>query len=300
MDNFEDICGTTKLNRVPNVLINRKLFSFSLADKTHRLFKSMNPENLRSWEDYKAAFLTQYFTQSRTAIMRNEISSFQQTGTKSFHEAWERFKVYYRECPHHGFRYATLINTFYMGVDKDYKMALDTTSNRDFMTKTEEEATQLIENLAPSNNNHSVDYNRSHKGVRGGKSKQIVELTTNVVQLLRTYQITVNFCENSGKGPVHQVFSGDGSEDLQAVLNFVNGYEKDQDRGFNQNYMNHPKLSYRSTNVKYPPDQVYPTQAGSQGQQFQPHKSFQNKGSYRGQFQLPTCTANASSSGIIR
>ena len=76
---------------------------------------------------------------------------------------------------------------------------------------------------------------------------------------------------------VHQEFSGDGSEDLQAEMNFVNGYGNYQNGWFNQNYKNHPNLSYRSTNVENPQDQVYPTQAGSQGQKFQPN-GFQNKG----------------------
>jgi len=156
-----------------------------LTDKAHRWLKSLDTANPRNWEDYKAAFLRQYFTLSRTTILRNKIGSFQQGGTKSFHEAWERFKDYYRECPHHGFPRATLINIFYRGVDKAYNIALDIASNRDFMTKTETEAIELIENLAASNNNHNVDYDRSNKG-GGGESKQIVELTAKVEQLLRT------------------------------------------------------------------------------------------------------------------
>ncbi|KAG7559335.1 hypothetical protein ISN45_Aa05g009320 [Arabidopsis thaliana x Arabidopsis arenosa] len=217
-------------------------------------------------------------------------------GTESFHEAWERFKDYYRECPHHGYPYATLINTFYRGVNKEYKMALDTSSNGDFMTKTEEKATELIENMAASNSSHNVDYDRSYRG-GGGESKQIAELTAKVEQLLKRDQRAVNCCEDSGKGPVHQEFNGDGSDDLQAELNFVNGYGNYQNRGFNQNYRNHPNLSYRSTNVENPQDQVYPTQAGSQGQQFQPSHGFQTKGSYQGQFQPPAGTTHVSTSG---
>ena len=65
--------------------------------------KSLDSTNLRNWEDYKAAFLGQYFTQFRTHVLRNKIISFQQGGTESFHEAWERFKDYYRECLIMGF-----------------------------------------------------------------------------------------------------------------------------------------------------------------------------------------------------
>ena len=41
---------------------------------------------------------------------------------------------------------------------------------------------------------------------------------------------------------------------------------------------------------------MYPTQAGSQGQKFQPY-GFQNKGNYQGQFQPPAGTGHASSFG---
>jgi len=234
LDNFEDICRITRMNGVPDDIIKCRLFIFSLADNAHRWLKSLDPINLRSWEDYKAAFLGQYFTQSRTAILRNKISSFQQGGTESFPEAWERFKDYYRECPHHGFSRATLISTFYQGVDKAYKMALDTASNGDFMTKTETEATKLIKNLAASNINHNVDYDRSNRG-GGGELKQLAELSVKVEQLLRRDQKVINFCEDSSKGMVHQEYSGDCSEDLQAEMNFVNGYGNYQNRGFNQN-----------------------------------------------------------------
>jgi len=66
-------------------------------------------------------------------------------------------------------------------------MALDTASNGEFMTKTETEATKLIENLAASNSNHNVDYDRSNRG-GGGESKQLAELSAKVKQLLRRDQ----------------------------------------------------------------------------------------------------------------
>jgi len=48
LDSFEDICGTTRMNGVPDDLIKCILFIFSLADEAHRWFKSMDSANLRS------------------------------------------------------------------------------------------------------------------------------------------------------------------------------------------------------------------------------------------------------------
>jgi len=94
-------------------------------------------------------------------------------------------------------------------------------------------------------------------------------LSAKVEQLLRRDQRVVNFCDDTGEAQVYQEFNGNGSEDNQAELNYINGQGNYQNRGFNLNYRNHLNLSYRSTNVENPQDQVYPAQTGSQGQQFQ-------------------------------
>ncbi|XP_023634271.1 uncharacterized protein LOC111829410 [Capsella rubella] len=286
LDNFEDVCSTLKMNGVPDDAVKCRLFIFSLADKAHHWFRSLNFDNLRSWEDYKAVFLTQYFTQSRTALLSNKLTTFQQGGTESFHDAWERFKDY-RECPHHGFPHATLINTFYRGCDKVYRMALDTGSGGNFMTKSDTEAELLIENLAGSNSSQDIDYNRSQRG-GGAESKQIAELTAKVEQLLKRDQRMVNYCDDSGKAQAYQEFIGDGSEDFQAELNYVNNFQGNyQNKGFNQNYRSHPNLSYRSTNVENPQDQVYPAQMGSQGQQFQPKTFPSGNGNFSNKVFVP-------------
>ncbi|XP_019093237.1 PREDICTED: uncharacterized protein LOC109129440 [Camelina sativa] len=57
-------------------------------------------------------------------------------------------------------------------------------------------------------------------------------------------------------------------------LNYVGGQGNYQNHGFNQNYRNHPNLSYRSTIIENPQDQVYPPHI----QQGNFPQGFQNKG----------------------
>ncbi|CAA7054041.1 unnamed protein product [Microthlaspi erraticum] len=57
-------------------------------------------------------------------------------------------------------------------------------------------------------------------------------------------------------------------------VNYVNGQPFVQNRGFNSNYRNHPNMSYRSTNVENPQDQVYPPRSNQNQQSYQ--KSYPN------------------------
>ncbi|XP_013632947.1 PREDICTED: uncharacterized protein LOC106338536 [Brassica oleracea var. oleracea] len=64
------------------------------------------------------------------------ISNFKQKSDEPFHEAWERYKEYQRECPHHGFDDDYILEVFYDGVSYEFRNTLDSSSNGDFMTQT--------------------------------------------------------------------------------------------------------------------------------------------------------------------
>ncbi|KAG7640688.1 MULE transposase domain [Arabidopsis suecica] len=67
----------------------------------------------------------------------------QRQNNETFYEAWERFKGYQTQCPHHGFSKASLLSTFYRGVLPNIKMLLDTASNGNFLNKDVEEGWEL-------------------------------------------------------------------------------------------------------------------------------------------------------------
>ncbi|KAL1225343.1 hypothetical protein V5N11_009002 [Cardamine amara subsp. amara] len=277
--NFEEICSTTGSNGVPSEFLKCKLFPFSLADKAQRWLKSLPAGSLRMWDEVRAAFLDHFYTKSKTAALRNKISSFQQHSGEAFCEAWERLKEYRRECPHHGFKDEQILGIFYDGVEWDYRNALNAASNGDFMTKTKDGAFELIENLASSSKNKSPEYDRSRK-VNSVDTQKIDELTAKVNLLLRGNQKSVHLVDEDGSAPISQDFEDDDAC-IQEV-NYVSGQGYVQNRGFNPNYRNHPNLSYRSTNVENPQDQVYPQQGGinqlPQAQGFQKFYSSNTQG----------------------
>ncbi|KAL1188062.1 hypothetical protein V5N11_009904 [Cardamine amara subsp. amara] len=142
--NFEEICSTTNSNGVSSDYLKCKLFHFSLADKAQRWLKSLPPASFRSWTECRAGFLDHFYTKSKTAALRNKILNFQQLMGESFCEAWECFREYRRECPHHGYSDEQLLNILYDEVDWDYKNALNAASNGNFMTQSTAGAYQLI------------------------------------------------------------------------------------------------------------------------------------------------------------
>ena len=111
LDEFERLCGLTKINGVSEDGFKLRLFPFSLGDKAHLWEKTLPQGSITTWNDCKKAFLAKFFSNSKTARLRNEISGFTQKQNESFCEAWERFKGYQTKCPHHGFKESSLLST---------------------------------------------------------------------------------------------------------------------------------------------------------------------------------------------
>ncbi|XP_013624518.1 PREDICTED: uncharacterized protein LOC106330626 [Brassica oleracea var. oleracea] len=80
------------------------------------------------------------------------ISNFKQKSDEPFHEAWERYKEYQRECPHHGFDDDYILEVFYDGVSYEFRNTLDSSSNGDFMTQTTpDDLTAKVDQLLKGN-----------------------------------------------------------------------------------------------------------------------------------------------------
>ncbi|KAG7594036.1 Retrotransposon gag domain [Arabidopsis thaliana x Arabidopsis arenosa] len=291
LDEFDRLCSLTKINGVSEDGFKLRLFPFSLGDKAHQWEKSLPQGSITSWNDCKKAFLTKFFSNSRTARLRNEISGFTQKNAETFCEAWERFRGYQNQCPHHGFSKASLLSTLYRGVLPKIQMLLDTASNGNFLNKEVEEGWELVENLAQSDGNYNEDYDRTIRGssdLEEKHRKDMKAMNDKLDKLLLVQQKQVHFlCEDE----TFQVQDGETlqSEEVSYVHN-QGGYNK----GYNYYKQNNPNLSYRSTNVANPQDQVYPQQQQTQpkpfvpynqGQGFVPKQQFQ--GSYQTQHPPP-------------
>ncbi|XP_010430923.1 PREDICTED: uncharacterized protein LOC104715187 [Camelina sativa] len=256
LDQFDMMCGTVKINGISEDAFKLRLFPFSLGDKTRTWEKNLPVGSITSWDQCKRAFLSKFFSTTRTARLRNEISSFAQKGNDSFCEAWERFKGYTMQCLHHGFSKESLLSTLYRGVLPKIRMLLDTASNGNFLGQDVDVGMTLVENLAQTDGNYGEDYDRTtrdHSDMNEHHRKEIKTLNEKMDKMLLATQKPVHFvneCELYQEGM-------EACVERQEEVNYVGGqgYNK-----FNPNYRNHPNLSYRSTNVENPQDQTYPPQ----------------------------------------
>nr|GEW78461.1 reverse transcriptase domain-containing protein [Tanacetum cinerariifolium] len=64
---------------------------------------------------------------------------------ETFNEAWERFKDFLRQCPHHGFFELHQLDTFYNALNRNDQDALDSTARGNFMDKIPRECLSIIE-----------------------------------------------------------------------------------------------------------------------------------------------------------
>ncbi|KAG7556992.1 Retrotransposon gag domain [Arabidopsis suecica] len=259
---FERLCGLTKINGVSEDGFKLRLFPFSLGDKAHLWEKTLPHDSITTWDDCKKAFLAKFFSNCRTARLRNEISRFTQKNAETFCEAWERFKGYQTKCPHHGFGKASLLSILYRGVLPKIRMLLDTASNGNFLNKDVAEGWELVENLAQLDGNYNEDYDRSIRTSPDTDDKhrrEMKSLNDKLDKLLQAQQTHVHFVSEDELFQVQE-----GENDQSAEISYIQnqgGYNK----GYN-NYIPNPNLSYRSTNVANPQDQVYPSKQQQQQQ----------------------------------
>ena len=246
----------------------------------------MPHDSITTWDDCKKAFLSKFFSNARTARFRNEISGFSQKTGESLCEAWERFKGYTNQCPHHGFTKASLLSTLYRGVLPRIRMLLDTASNGNFQNKDVEEGWELVENLAQSDGNYNEDCDRTVRGTADSDDKhrkEIKALNDKLDRILLSQQKHVHFLVDDEQ---YQVQDGEGNqlEEVSYINNNQGGY-----KGYNNFKTNNPNLSYRSTNVANPQDQVYPPQQQqSQNKPFVPYnQGFVPKQQFQGNYQQP-------------
>ena len=87
LDEFDRLCNLTKINGVIEDGFNLRLFPFSLGGKAHIWEKNLPHDSITTWDDCKKAFLSKFFSNARTARLRNEISGFSQKTGESFCEA---------------------------------------------------------------------------------------------------------------------------------------------------------------------------------------------------------------------
>ncbi|XP_056695576.1 uncharacterized protein [Spinacia oleracea] len=157
---FKHYCDTIKHIGVTSDYVTLTLFCFSLLGRASDwLDKEVKPNSLRTWNEVTSAFLSKFYSHGKTAEYRHKIQSFEQKRDESIFEAWDRFKEYQRECPHHGIPKWLLLQKFYLGLSPTSKTSLDAGAGGPLMNKTEDQIEEIIEDVVQN-------YQAWHVGTR--------------------------------------------------------------------------------------------------------------------------------------
>lgn len=146
--NFMEICDTFKYNGVTDDAIRLRLFPFTLRDKAKGWLHSLPPGSISTWNDLAQKFLAKFFPPTKTTKMRNDIASISQQDSESLYEAWGRYKDLLQRRPHHGIPKWLQVQTFYNGLGHQVRTSIDAAAGGDIMTKSCDEAYNLLENMA--------------------------------------------------------------------------------------------------------------------------------------------------------
>lgn len=203
--------------------------------------------------------------------------------------------------PHLGVSKKNLLSIFHGGVLEKYRRALDTESYRSFANLNANQGEQLMENLAQSDAFYGGDYDRDLRDLNV-ENQRFKDLNEKLEKMSKTFLINQKPINYLGEFNRYQLgyqemdVGVNGIEEVQEEVHYVGNQRGFQGNNFNQNYMNHPNLSYWSTNMENPQDQVYLPQQ-SQGQGYQPRPYFNSQqvkpqGNQGGFQARPTFTPN--------
>jgi len=84
---FLEVHYTSKLSGISIDAIHLCLFLFSLKDKARAWLHSLPPDSSTTWDDLIISFLIKFFPLSKTASLRNQITTFTQRDDESLYEA---------------------------------------------------------------------------------------------------------------------------------------------------------------------------------------------------------------------
>ncbi|CAM8977904.1 unnamed protein product [Rhodiola kirilowii] len=162
--NFQEYCRTYKPRNVPVEYVYLKLFPSSLYGDAKEWLQNQEPGTFRTWDHLANSFLNKFFPPSRTKKFIDYILTFSQRDNELFHQAYDRFKHYLKECPHHNFRKADLMRYFYLGMSKEAKNQMDTASGGAVMELPASQGFKIVDKIATNSDRYQgVDHKKMGK-----------------------------------------------------------------------------------------------------------------------------------------
>ncbi|XP_074283239.1 uncharacterized protein LOC141607789 [Silene latifolia] len=274
---FKNKVAIMKRNGVSEDTFRLMLFPFCLRDKADRWLNVHPPNTFTTWDALAKAFLAKYYPSSKTAMLQNEIVTFQQEDKESLGEAWDRYQDLIASCPHHGITSWYVTQTFFQTLLPRIKEMVNASARGGFYHLDDDEGTTLIKKMADSESNYGSRDNilrRNRRYPKENSSSSNAEtnakldlLTKQLEQMQRSQGHQASTSHGPPMEEVIQTSScelcgGNGHTFYVCANNNYNvGYEDNiQDVNAFQSYKNNvrpPRPPYNNPNVYNPNTNFY-------------------------------------------
>lgn len=151
LKSFLDICNKFIIPGVTHEQLQVILFPYSLRDVAKVWLNQQRANSIATWNDLAEKFLEKYFLPTANCRLRKEIMTFTQMEDETLSEAWERFKSLLQRCPHHGLPLCIQLETFYVGLNKNSQILVDSSANGALLRKTYDKAHAILDRIARNN-----------------------------------------------------------------------------------------------------------------------------------------------------
>ncbi|XP_052876221.1 uncharacterized protein LOC128282046 [Gossypium arboreum] len=206
---FMEVNDSFKLAGVPEDALQLKLFPYLLRDRARAWLNSLPPNSISTWQELAERFLVKYFSPSKIAKLKNEITAFQKMDDESLYEEWERFKELLQKYPHHGILHCIQLETFYNGLNAHIRMVVDAFANSAILCKSYNEAYEIIERI--SSNSYQWPTNRATSRRRVAGIHEVDALTSLASQNRGRQGLQSNFYNPSWRNHPNLSWSNQGA-----------------------------------------------------------------------------------------
>jgi len=123
------------------------LFPFSLNERARQWYAQNVGKVVGDWEELRNKFCLAFYPLSRIATLHQEILNFCQEEKESLGAARDRFTTLTKSGPHLSIPNHVLLQDFWLGLNKESALMLDTSVGGSITQKTTEEGEALLDRI---------------------------------------------------------------------------------------------------------------------------------------------------------
>ncbi|CAM8951893.1 unnamed protein product [Rhodiola kirilowii] len=285
---FQEYCRTYKPRNTPVEYVYLKLFLSSLYGDAKEWLQNHEPGTFRTWDHLATSFLNKFYPPSRTKKFTEFILTFSQRDNELFHQAYDRFKHYLRECPHHNFRKADLISYFYLGMSKEAKNQMDTASGGAIMELPASQGFKIVDKIAINSDRYQgVDHKKMAKSREDSSNsemkKEMADLTKkveNMISMVNSVEATKAKAEKEKVSAQQSCFLCASTR--HSTKNCPEGKYEDDDDGYEEAHFVNQQRNYNQNASPITRNYEPPQKRMSNDSNFPPRPQGQ---SYQGNYQ---------------